>query len=64
MYVIVPLIFDIASPNVGPEIILTLVVSIWESGSESLSKTLIILDIELLPSTIIESSAVTGQSFS
>ena len=28
LYVIVPSIFDIASPNVGPEIILTLVVSI------------------------------------
>ena len=64
MYVIVPSIFDIASPNVGPEIILTLVVSIWESGSVSFNKTSMILELATEPSTIIESSSVIGQSFS
>ena len=64
LYVIVPSIFDIASPKVGPEIIFTLVVSISESGSESLSRIFIILELAIVPSTIIESSSVIGQSFS
>ncbi len=64
LYVIVPSIFDIASPNKGPPTILTLVVSISESGSESLFKTLIIRELGVLPSTNIESFSTIGQSFS
>ena len=52
-----------AFPKVGPEMIFTLVVSISESGSESLSKIFIILELATVPSTIIESSSVIGQSF-
>ena len=52
----VPSIFAIASPKEGPEIIITLVVSISESTSESLSRTEIILEIGWEPLIIIESS--------
>ena len=50
----VPSILAIASPKEGPAIIITLVVSISESTSESLSRTEIILEIASEPSIIIE----------
>ena len=60
----VPFILAIASPKEGPPIIITLVVSISESTSKSLSRTEIILEIGSEPSIIIESSKAIGQSFS